>query len=343
MNIKNTPIDKLLRRGLIIKRLEGSFSSEYLTLLSFCSFIVFLGYFELVFFIPIAGLFALSWAVYTWNKKRQYGVSLRGSGVGYQDEDFDLLIPWRNLKLENPCSIDKHGRFCLRLISTQPGVGYVVKRARYLVSDSSDKPSSFELKGSDFVLNIAIRMKEEDLKLLVERCREYVAEKVEKALNEDVSVGCVDFGQSAINRRIVAIRKGVSIKYPTFCPVTGRDCDRVVKLKSLNSHSVIPWFLSKSGEGRVSIFSYMRYLGLLLPLFMHVIVGYYVFFVGMSPEWSREDVFSSFITGSCLFLIIPLVWYVCRDRVRIYDNDDEMYLIEFDDDEYLHAFVDLNI
>ncbi|MBB64342.1 MAG: hypothetical protein CMO81_04690 [Waddliaceae bacterium] len=285
-------------------------------------------------------LFIVS-TLYLWKQWKKRGVYLNAIGVAYRDSMFEVLIPWRNLDRNESVYLDSEGRLHFKLLNPQAGIGYMVTKSKLDVSDDWGT-LPFHLENNEFILEKTLKVPLEHLINVIQELRAKVDEVIGPEADPNDQSGCVDFCRSELTKNLVAVRKGSKIQFPSFCPINGKDCSEAQLLKFINDYNTVEWFLSRSGKSLLRWASVYRFSSMMLAFWVYLAIGACVFYSWMNPFWTAIDLILIGTLSLSVFSFPALVWYATRDKIRLFDHDDQIFIVQIENPEYLQAFVDLN-
>jgi hypothetical protein len=278
-------------------------------------------------------------------KRRRFsGLVLEKGGISYRSDDFAIFVPWGNLDRQNPVAISPEGFLCFTLLSIVPGKGYMVKAAHFETRDMTDDPP-FELEGRSLFLRKRLAVEEEVVQKITSWWLEQFCIGILKKMPVRESDYPVILEKSYLDQNIVRIKERAKRSFPSFCPVSGKECDQIRALGE-ETEEPIMWMFSSSGVRYQGVQEVVRLFSCFIALSLYLLRGYSIFYSGENANGYRViNILFQSMMGMGVFIILPVVWYLTRDKIVAYDRDPiaRTVSIKVEDEDYFIAFVDLNV
>jgi hypothetical protein len=327
-------------KGESVRRFIYVFLPLILSIIALVFFGFFFGTFTLIFTVPLLVIFSL-WSF--WSLQNPSGIILDRGGLSYRNDSFNIFIPWGNLERKKPVMLSSKGEISLNLLSTVPGKGYIVKNAYFETRDITDEPP-FELKDKKFLLNPRLEVSKDIVVGIIElRFKKYCRTVLDK-----VPVGrseyCVILEKSNLDKNIVTFKEEVEKFFPSFCPITGEECDKLTDLTNGSSKEFL-WMLSSSAERVQKMHAMLRIISCFLAFIAYFLYGYFILFSVMPDFYEGFSPLFHATIGLAVFFLAPLVWFFTREKIIFYKRNlsERTVSMKFEDDDYYMAFVDLNV
>lgn len=259
-------------------------------------------------------------------------------GVAYSDQNYSIVVPWHGISRDSPVAVTVDGRLKLGLCSDQPGVGFLVDKAKYSTDDLYDE-CPVEIDGAALLVDGQLGGDVEGIaRVIADRRRRY-GETVEKMLPGGPqsivgAVTAVDF-----RSRAVTIDTRRSIQYPLFCPVTGDVATGVLPCTSNDGRAALSVLASERAISRLQWISRICSGTAVGAIAVYAAIGSWML---LASDAAHTTIWSGAWYSLPVFAVIPFAFWITRPRIHVSRVTDVRVRVKFDDRDYFQAFIALN-
>lgn len=259
-------------------------------------------------------------------------------GVAYGDRCYKIVIPWHGISKNGAASVTAGGFLKLTLRSDQPGMSYLVEKAKYSTDDLYDE-CPIQTDGAELIVNGQLGGDVEGIaRLIAVRRREY-AETVESLLpgRSQAAVGAV----TAVDFRSCSatVDTRCLVQYPPFCPVTGDAASEVLLCTSVDGSATLPLLVTEGAAKRAQRTQKACNGSAVAAVAIYTFLGAWMLLFG---ESSQQAGGAAAFYSLPIFSVIPFAFWMTRPKVHVTRITDARVRVRFDDVDYFHAFVGLN-
>jgi len=220
----------------------------------------------------------------------------------------------------------------------------MVNKAHFETRDITEDPP-FELEERCLFLRKRLGVEEEVVLKIISLWIRYYCKGIVNKVSSGESEYPVILGESYLDRKIVRIKEGVKRSFPSFCPVSGKECDQMVALRGETAEPIM-WMFSSSGARYQSLQEAVRLFSCFTATLLYLLQGFFIFYGGENATgYGEVDILFHSMVAMGVFIFPLLVWYLTRDKLVAYDRDhfSGTVSIKVEDEDYFVAFVDLNV
>lgn len=297
-----------------------------------------LAYWNLLAALLFSAIFAIGGAMFSaWQGKQAFILSQ--GGLVFTSPYLEILFPWRSILSGESAVLLPDGCLALHLSGCTAGLDYVVRKATHYTEDEhSFLPLSFE--GKTVLFDAFNGISYPRLRLAISTAKKEWDLKVSKHMQaETLPCHCIDFERSDLEQGVLCIIKGAPINFPSFCPITGEDCDEMMEVP-LGQESV-SWFLSGSCVRKKR---QQRHLKLGAMIFCLLLCSAWALRVDWQ-DLSFLQYLEEFLPIAIPFLVLsPLFFFLdCPFELEIHPGKrSDIFLAHIQSEDYLQAFVQVN-
>lgn len=286
----------------------------------------------------------LAWGMFRFKKHLFQGVYIDAKGVGYKNNRADLFIPWKNLREDVLTRIDGDGNLYLPLVSSQLGVGVILNVYGYTFEDDPDL-LPFEIEEES--VKIKFLKKEESSLILkyIEDYRLYHNRLLDFSQKQSkYSQSGIRLEESNLAKRQVAIDIQGAVRFPSFCPFSGENCDSYLLIDNQEKMKAFYWHVSSKSIKKMKKYRPFLLFVLLFELGVSTYIAYYLFgqkekrlLLGDILTWY----FSIHLLFSC-FLFFAWGFFPKGIVIKKINAEENWCLYELQNPYYFSAFLELN-
>jgi hypothetical protein len=273
-----------------------------------------------------------------FSRRKESGLFIDAVGIGFQQPNLSLLIPWKNMNMELPCDLYE-GHIRLHILSAQVGLGIIVKSSKECCDDEFESfPLQFE--GLRVLIQETLPV---DVFNILSLIRSLSKEFHSTVTSQFVDAAFLKHSELEVLSKQCMIRvplESFRFNFPSFCPYTGEECSQMTSFPVSSTHQDLRWFVSAKGKKQRQRAWKWRLAGWVIPSIAYLSYGFWV----MSTLETTQPSFPYYeaLKGLSFYLLTIAFYFWAEEQMSIDIDEDQHVILRFKSREYFDALLDLN-